>query len=213
MRRFLILTLVVIALGACTPLPDTNAPSTPGLSSVTGPIPQHQPSLSPSPLPTATLPGDWKTFNSIAGGFSISIPNLPTEQAQTVDTSFGRVELHMSVDDTPGTAYSVGYSDYPVQAIQNAKIPDLLAFAVNGAIKNVGAKLLSRTFGSQDQVQGVEFKGEIPPSAGHPVGEVVQGRMFLRGNRLYQVIVVFTRGQDQQAQVYRFLDSFHFLSQ
>ncbi|MGB8648179.1 MAG: hypothetical protein WCF84_23280 [Anaerolineae bacterium] len=214
MRRLLIFALALMALSACNAPPDAS-PSPPTREAVITPTPTPQPAptLFPTLSLTPTLAVGWKTLTSTAGGFSISMPNMPSEQVQAADSSLGHVQLHMFMDNKGSAAYLVGYADYPAGAVSQARVTDLLSNAVNGAVTNVSGKLISRTFGSLDGVPGVEFSGEIPPNSQRSITGVMQGRMFFRGNRLYQIIVVMTQGQEEQAQGYLFLDSFRFLGQ
>ena len=102
--RLMIISVMAAALIACQPA----ATSTPELRA---PIATAEPIAT---LEAST--GEWQSFSSAEGGFSILLPAQPKEQRQPVNTATGSVVAIMYIAEVEGTAFGAGYSDFPGSA-------------------------------------------------------------------------------------------------
>ncbi len=218
MKRFFALLFIVLTMAACgaapqpTPTPRPTATATVLVLTATPTA-----TLTAEATPTLVVqsagvaaPGTWTDMNSQTGKFIVTVPGNLSEQVQTVNTLAGSVQLHLYGLNRGDIYYAVAYSDYPEEMIQESKPNDVLNGAVKGALANTNGKLLSSVLGQMQNVPGVEFKGEIPPRDGQNPSASIQGRMFLKGPRLYQVFCIVSTGKEAPAQIDRFLNSFRF---
>lgn len=142
-------------------------------------------------------------FVSEEGGFSVSMPGTPTEETQSIPTEAGDIEIHMFSIESGSTAYLVGYSDYPPDVIEIVDSDMLLDSARDGAVGD-GALLSEKSITLGDY-PGRELTVETSDE-----GIMVYARVYLVGNRLYQVVV--STGDDALTEEMRgFLDSFKLL--
>lgn len=145
----------------------------------------------------------WDEFTSSEGAFSILLPGVPTEQTKTVNTAVGPIDAHFFLLERKDVAYMVGYSDYPDTVVQKNNPDAILEAARNGAVANVQGKLLSELMVSLNGYPGRELK--IEPAGGKGT---IKAKIFMVGNRLYQVMVVTPREKAFSKNVRKCLDSF-----
>jgi hypothetical protein len=147
---------------------------------------------------------EWKKFSGDSGRFSVDLPGEPKQQKQEVPTDAGKITLTMYIVEAGNGGYFVALSDFPAALVQAADPEALLTNARDGAVRNVRGKLT----GDKAITLG-EYKGrEIQFEAGNATMKIVgQARLYLVGNRLYQLLVV---GQQAEAleQSARFFNSF-----
>lgn len=148
----------------------------------------------------------WEEFSSSEGAFSILMPGTPTEQTKTVNTAVGPIDAYFFLLERKDIAYMVGYSDYPDTVVQKTNPDAILEGARNGAVANVQGKLLNELIISLNGYPGRELK--IEPAGGKGT---IKAKIFIVGNRLYQVMVVTPKEKAFSKNVRRFLDSFKFL--
>lgn len=148
----------------------------------------------------------WKTFTSKAGRFSISLPGKPAEMKQQVSAPTGKLELHFfTVAPAEGSAYVLYYYDYPKGAIKEDKREGLIESVCDGYVKQVGGKQVARTKVTlgKEKHPGREVVVEMPEKK-----QFYRARVYLAGNRLYQVMTMgpndFARGKKAD----EFFDSF-----
>lgn len=139
-------------------------------------------------------------FVSEEGGFSVSMPGTPTEETNTSSSAAGDIDMHMFSLRSGGNAYLVGYSDYPPDLLEGIEPDDLLDFARDGAVS--GGTLVSEAPITLNGHPGRDLTVETSEE-----GMKIYIRMYLVGNRLYQVIVS-TRDGDLTEDMSDFLDSF-----
>lgn len=150
-------------------------------------------------------------FKSETGRFSIMAPYALEETTQSVDTEAGTIEIHMFVADRGQESWLVGYSDYPEEIVQAADPQLILEGAGNGAAANVDGELVSIAQTSLNDYPG--RKVTISAQAQNGQDMVVQGHMFLVGNRLYQILVVVPKGQESRQEIADFLQSFQLIGE
>jgi hypothetical protein len=152
----------------------------------------------------------WQTFSSDAGRFSVLTPAILSEQIKPVDTVAGKIDCHMFVGFAAGAEHGVSYNDYPQeQLVDPASV--LLDRVRDGAIKAVNGRLLGETSISLDENPGREVTFEATNPNGAPMTS--KSRIFLVGNRLYQIYVAAGRGELRTSSTDKFLQSFKLLKQ
>ncbi len=144
----------------------------------------------------------FKPFASKAGRFSVLLPGDPKEQVTTREVDSAKLELHAFVVETnDGTAYIVGYNDFPTGSDATAT-PDtekVLNGARDSAATNWHGKLERESKISIDGFPGRELRIKVE-------GGAFDLRIYLVKNRLYQILV---GGSDvPPATVKKYLDSF-----
>jgi hypothetical protein len=146
----------------------------------------------------------WKEFRSAEGSFSVLMPGIPEEQAQTIDTLAGAVDAHLFVLAAEDAAYLVSYSDYPKIVVQQSNADDILDGVRDGEAANVRGALLSEQIISLDDYPGRELKIDTLD------GKVtLRSRIFLVNNRLYQVVAVIPKDHPtSDKNIDKFLESF-----
>ena len=104
-----------------------------------------------------------KTYTSDEGGFSVSFPGSPAQDAQNVNTPVGAIVMHTFLIEKSDYAYMVAYSDYPESLVSQTPADAILSGARDGAVANVQGRLVSETFISLQGYLGREMLIEAPP--------------------------------------------------
>ncbi|CAG0934853.1 hypothetical protein TFLX_03709 [Thermoflexales bacterium] len=157
---------------------------------------------------TATSVDEWQRFSSTEGGFSILLPARPKEQRQPVNTAAGSVEAIMYIAEVKGTAFGAGYSDFPTSALE-ADSQAVLEGARDGAAKNINGTVLDEKPIELAGYPGLEIVIEMPAGAAVPGGAMYRAQLYLVGQRLYQVIYVALKADENPAEYQKLFDSFH----
>ena len=160
-------------------------------------------SPSPSEAPRTTksetdLP---QTFTSAEGGFTIALPQKPTEQ-RTEPVGDGKLKFHVFHWTTPSGEYTVDYID-TTRLLEDPKISKvILDNARDGGIKKENGKLLGERDLNLDGHVGREFK--IEASDG-----VFIDRVYLVKRRFYSLTAFIpTAKLAEEAAAIKILDSF-----
>lgn len=152
-----------------------------------------------------------KEFKSEAGRFSVMTPVELQEEAKTLETEAGKIDLHLFAAQEDNIAYVIAYSDYPPENAPPDYAEKMLDGARNGAVGNTLGKLVSETKISLSGYPGrellIETRGEDRPPS------IIKGRLFMVKNRLYQVTVVAPWGKAGDKIIDDFLQSFKLLGQ
>ena len=136
----------------------------------------------------------WIRFSPAGSGFEIMLPNEPTEKVE----KRANFTAHMYSSTMGRTVFLISYSDYqtiPEKALEANR---------DDFIKQMQATLLSSRNVEFDGKTGLEFTSEI--SAAN-----VKSRIFLVGNRLYQIAALVFKDTQDDTNVDRFFQSFAFL--
>jgi TonB family protein len=163
------------------------------------------------PLQTSSaevIPTNWKTFESAEGRFSIQFPGTPKVGTEPLDSA-GQAVLH-KCSLTTKAEYGVIYADYPMKIEGAAAAKQILDDGAKGAVAGVSSELLSISEISLSGNPGRALKERMKD------GAIMHARMFLVGQRLYQIAITLPPMQGAKAEdvaVYeqaatRFLDSF-----
>ena len=144
-------------------------------------------------------------YRSESGGFSVMIPGKPDESTQALDTPRGKIDLHLFTVQKGNRAYIVSYSDYPEEMVKQNSPQKSLDGSRDGEVRNMGKLILEKNL-SLDGHPGRELVIEGKTSDGHEATS--KTRIFLVGNRLYQVIFAAPRGEVSSSEMDDFLESF-----
>ncbi|MDB9524500.1 hypothetical protein PN498_00745 [Oscillatoria sp. CS-180] len=145
-------------------------------------------------------------FSSEAGQFSISTPAPLEETQQSVDTPVGPIEIYTFTAEQDDAAYVVAYSDYPPEIVEQTDPDQLLDSSRDGAINNLGGTLVSEEAIDLEGNPGRSLVISTDVNAGEPA--VIDSRIYLVENRLYQILVVMPEDDNDDAASTNFLESF-----
>ena len=149
-------------------------------------------------------------FQSRDGGFSIMTPYTLKETTQFMDTQIGKIEVHFFIADQGEKSFLVVYSDYPSEVIKTSDPEKMLDGSRDGAINNVKGELVSEEHISLNNYPGRDFTIGAQTENGQDL--FMRGRIFLVENRLYQIMVMATKGNENNKEIDDFLESFALLS-
>ncbi len=164
-----------------------------------------------STAPASAPKDEWVLFSPSDGKFKLRLPQQPKLERHNTQTQAGPVELSLfTAMGGSGVAYQIGYSDFPEARLAQQPPDQVLRGAQEGAVRNVGGKLLSER---QLRVHG-------HPAREYSVEVVKQGmtlsywgRIVLVAARLYQLQMIGLVGQVKDAERERFFDSFELAEQ
>lgn len=145
-------------------------------------------------------------YASEAGGFTISTPLTLDESSQSVDTQAGPIDIYTFTAEDNQAAYIVAYSDYPEALVTQSEPDIILDGSRDGAVGNVGGTLINET---RIDLQGNPGRAlVIDTTTDDGQDATVNARIYLVDNRLYQVLVVVPKGDEDEVDADGFLDSF-----
>ena len=110
----------------------------------------------------------------------------PTEKTNKVMTDVGELDLHAFIVDQQDRAMVVMYSDYPPGSV-GGNTDKVLNGCIEGNVKALKGKLLTEekiTLGKAKHA-GREIRIEMPDKK-----SIYRARIYLVGDRLYQVVVL-----------------------
>lgn len=150
-----------------------------------------------SSLP-AMQSNNWVKVAPAGGGFTVMMPVEPKELEQTPLPEFSSRIFGENVNDF---VYICLYGDYAASIHLN---PDAeLAANRDNFLKVLNASLISTKKIELDGRAGLEFTGENAQST-------FQSRVYILGNRVFQIAVGVPKGTADTANATRFLQSFAF---
>jgi hypothetical protein len=153
-------------------------------------------------------PTSWKNYQSKSGRFAVMLPGRPVSQAMSINTPSGPLELRIFASQpVPGsTSFGVGYGDLPRDLALKRPASVTLDGARNGAVANIHGRLLSSRNITLAGHPGREFRARVASG-------IYASRIYLVGQRLYQVIATTPQEQADSTDVARFMTSFKVLPQ
>ena len=154
-------------------------------------------------------PENWQTYVSNEGRFSTLFPGTPRVSQEAVN--HGVVRFLMNKTELRTFAeYGVIYADYPKSVTDSTPADVLLDEGAKSAVAEVNSQLLSISPISLNGFPGRLLKERMPN------GQIMQAKLILAGQRMYQVAITTPRedGNDPavvgfyNAVATKFLDSF-----
>jgi len=149
---------------------------------------------------------DFQEFSSEAGGFSISTPAIFEENQQSLNTPAGPIDVYTFTVEENNADYIVAYSDYPSEMVEATDPEAMLDGNRDGALRNLQGEVLSEETVSIDGNPGRSLTIDAFNAEGEP--SIIDFRIFLVDNRLYQIIVVSPKDQETPSNADQFLESF-----
>jgi len=144
-------------------------------------------------------------FTSKAGKFTITFPEKPKETTKKVATAAGNLDNHLFyVEKGANSVYLLSYSDYPKGSVTANNKDKILDGCRDGVTNNLRGKRLSEkklTVGA-DKHPGRDILVELPNK------NLYRTRLYLVGERLFQIVVLGPSEFVKDKQVDSFLDSF-----
>ncbi len=151
-----------------------------------------------------------KTFKSEEGRFSIDFPGEAKHEVQTAQTAVGNININLYLVEKDDSAYICGYNDYPEAVVKNSNTNDILVNAANGAIQNINGKNEVIKDITLDKYPGKDIICEAEKEG---ITFKMHQKIYLVGNRLYQVNVSTNEEEKNKETINKFLDSFKLINQ
>lgn len=124
-------------------------------------------------------------YHSEDGKFKISFQGEPTVSSDMIPTEVGDIEMTSFLYEKSITeAYMVAYNDYPSEILENSSVDDMLDGAKNGSASSMNIV-------SFDVEKDMEIAGN--PGRyfkGNNGSYYIEYKLFLKGNRLYQIAII-----------------------
>lgn len=220
--------LVVSAflLSACgsTIMADQPAPTAP-VESITEPSHSALPAMASSApsFPATTVPSpaiaavesqeaDWTEVSPPGKGFSVLMPSKPAFDKQYMELPFGRMPVSIYSLELDTVTYMVGIITYPKEITRSSDPVGMLTGALGGAIKNVNGRLVHEQEitlnGNPGREVMAEGAGDGSNNAHLPVGSLMQARLYVVDNQLYQVIAFGAKASLHKADTDQVFSSF-----
>lgn len=143
-------------------------------------------------------------YTSPDGTFKINFPGTPTVESQNVPTEVGNIEMKSFTYEKSATeAYMVALSDYPSDIVAASSPDSLLQGAKEGALSSQGATLEFEEKITLDGNPGYFFKAKKD-------SYYMCYKIFLKNNRLFQILMLRDGSYPSQEDITGFIDSFEF---
>nr|WP_321223448.1 hypothetical protein [uncultured Psychroserpens sp.] len=151
---------------------------------------------------------EWVNYKNEDLKFSVEFPAEPKVQDQEVPTAIGNLTMNMFMVEQAANAsaknlvYMVIHSEYPLdpEEIDTDTAQNMLDGSVDGAVNNVGGKLISNEKITKEGVPGRQAKIEVR-------GSYLYLNIFLKVNILYAVQTICTEDADGNSDIKKFLNS------
>jgi hypothetical protein len=156
---------------------------------------------------TSCTKSEWRELEVSEGGFSVLMRAQPHYARHDIDTPAGKMTAHLYSSERPQSYYAVGYSDYPLALIAGTDpqqvftgVRDTWVRRINGKLSGPVSELMLA-----GKYPGVEFKAE---GRLNDADALLEARLFLVDQRLYQVIAMGRKNEVPQGEINRFINSF-----
>lgn len=144
---------------------------------------------------------DWKEFSPPGGGFSVLLPSKPKERIDKATVE--NIEFdYFTFESSAGLQKcAVSYHDFPLPLNETGLIEDVFRIAK----KHLSAgKLLGETHISIDGHPGREYRYRL----NSPSGDAFIVRVYIIGQRVYQLDYQTPRKEENLSKANQFFDSF-----
>ncbi len=149
---------------------------------------------------------EWQTLRVPEGGFAILMRGQPVYFPQQLDTPVGKLSAYLYSSDRPDAYFAVGYTDYPLALAVGAEPDKVFAGARETWLKRIGgATAITTPLKLDGKYPGVQFTAT---GKYQERDAVLEGRLYLVDQRLYQIVALSRPGEIQQAVVNRYFESF-----
>ncbi len=166
-------------------------------------------------FPLLAFTGDWITYESLEGRFSISTPHHFMEKTLKSETAIGTLETYYfvyqpegQIDAEGNMLYTLSYVDYPENSIHSDStelLDDFFKTTIETSIKSVKGELRYDTPEKIKGFPGWLWRVDVADKA------VIKTKTYLINNRLYTLQVVTIAENSLNKSVDRFMESFRLL--
>ena len=156
------------------------------------------PSNTPPPNKVMDTSG-WVQFTSDEGNFSVLMPKIPEDKAETTQSTHGPYTTHLFVVRDEVSVYLIGWVDYDASFNFNRQAE--LEANRDNFVKGIKATLLNTKPTVIDGYSALEFSAETEE-------RIFKSRVYMVGRRPYQIVIGSPKGYDDTASVNRFFNSF-----
>lgn len=149
---------------------------------------------------------EWQELTVPDGGFSVLMRGAPLVTPQQTDTPAGRMSSHLYSSDRPDAYFAIGYTDFPL-ALAVGTAPDkIFAGSRDTWVKRIQGTLVSSSpLKLADKYPGMQF---IAEGTYQDRPAIVEARLYLVDQRLYQLVALTRKGEMAQGVVNRYFESF-----
>jgi hypothetical protein len=144
-----------------------------------------------------------ETLDAPQWHFRVSFPCQSQIGGQTVDTKAGRVAITTYACGDDQTAYFVAINDYPPGIVKPEIVDSMYAGGINQAAKSANGSIRGITPYTLGGINGREALIDQLD-----VKRAIRQRVFIVGDRLYQIMYLGPAGTEQGKTCTDFLDSF-----
>ena len=189
MKRFLAILLTTLGLSL----------------SLNGQEHRPRPTTTPAPAPAARPTpsqadnGGWVRFNSVAGRFTVLMPETPEDKAETVDSDHGPYTTHLFVVKDTKNVYLIGWVDYDPSFNFNRQAE--LEANRDNFVKGINATLTSTHSTVLDGYSALEFAADTADRS-------FKSRVYMVGRRPYQIVIGYPKDEPDAVATNRFFNSF-----
>jgi hypothetical protein len=148
------------------------------------------------------------TFTSQEGKFSVAMPGQPTKQTQKTPSEIGELNVNLFIVDQKDKGFIASFVDYPRGTVTDQSREKMLDGCRDGNVRGTKGKLQSekRITQGEKKIPGRELVISLQDGKA-----LYRARIFLVGDRLYQVIAIGNPEFAQSAAVNAYLNSFKVL--
>jgi len=162
------------------------------------PTPAPAPATRPAPANTAD-DGGWARYNSVAGRFSVLMPETPEDKAETTPSDHGPYTTHLFIVRDTKNIYLIGYVDYDPSFNFNRQAE--LEANRDNFVKGISATLTSTRATTIDNFPVIEFTADT-------ADRTFRSRVYMVGRRPYQIVIGYPKGEADAVATNRFFGSF-----
>jgi hypothetical protein len=146
----------------------------------------------------------WKEYRPQGGRCLVSVPKTPEYSLKDVPSDVGTLKMHQFMMDYGDYAFLFTYTDYPTTLTESKSAENILEDVVKGSTGD--GQLIKKTDLEIEDHPGKEYIAK-------KTDFTLKGRIFLVGQRLYQLITVYppNRADELSSDVEDFLRSFRLL--
>lgn len=166
---------------------------------------RHPPAAAPArPTPTPTPApavdnGGWVRFNSVSGRFSVLMPEIPEDKAETKQSDHGPYTTHLFIVRDEKNVYLIGWVDYDPSFNFNRQAE--LEANRDNFVKGINATLVSTRATTIDNYPVIEFSADT-------ADRTFKSRVFMVGRRPYQIVIGSPKDDPDAVATNRFFNSF-----
>lgn len=153
---------------------------------------------------------DWQKYDAEDAGFSVLMPSKDVEvESNTASTVAGNIEIYMYSVSLSKAYYMIAYNqmDFLEDAeLTDSDMNDILEGGVEGALNTFpDGEFIYKRNTTLSGHPGIEYRAE---GTKNETEMVIFGKVYLVGTRLYQVMVTTVKGDANNPDIAKFMDSF-----